>query len=86
MRVFACPRSPKKTTSWPANTAFSSCGMTVSSYPSTPSNKGKPFVMRSTALRRISSLTGRDTHPEARSAPSVVGSELGTGGTSVMCD
>ena len=31
MRVFAWPRSPRKITSWPASSAFSSCGSTVSS-------------------------------------------------------
>jgi hypothetical protein len=29
MRVLAWPRSPRKITSWPASSAFSSCGMTV---------------------------------------------------------
>ena len=31
MRVFAWPRSPRKMMSWPASSAFASCGMTVSS-------------------------------------------------------
>ena len=31
MRVLAWPRSPRKTTSWPASRAFSSWGITVSS-------------------------------------------------------
>ena len=33
--------------------------------------------MRATALARISSLTGRDSHPEARSSPSVRGTSGG---------
>ena len=31
IRLFACPRSPSRMTSWPARIAFSSCGRTVSS-------------------------------------------------------
>ena len=31
MRVLAWPRSPRKITSWPASSAFSSCGITVCS-------------------------------------------------------
>ena len=32
-----------------------------------------PAAMRATALRRISSLTGTEVHPEARSSPRVTG-------------
>src|SRR5918995_4669629 len=32
-----------------------------------------PAAMRATALRRISSLTGTERHPDARSSPKVVG-------------
>src|SRR5690606_16515808 len=72
IRVFAWPRSPRKITSWPASSAFSSCGMTVCSYPSTPANSGSPALIFVTALARISSFTGRETQPDAFSSPSVL--------------
>ena len=71
MRVFAWPRSPRKITSWPASSAFSSCGSTVSSKPMTPSTSGLPAAMRASAFARTSSLTGRDSQPLARSSPRV---------------
>src|SRR5690242_4878526 len=37
------------------------------------STSGWPLLMRSAALRRTSSLTGRDSHPESRSWPRVAG-------------
>jgi hypothetical protein len=73
IRVFAWPRSPRKITSWPARSAFSNCGITVPSKPSTPSNRGSPAAILATALRRISSFTGTDTQPAARSSPKVAG-------------
>ena len=80
MRVFACPRSPRNTTSCPASSAFSNCGITVCSYPITPSNSGRPAEILRTAFLRNSSLMGRDSQPEARRAPRVVGRDSGTGG------
>ena len=52
--------------SCPARMAFSSCGTTVSSKPSTPGTSGCPPAMRLAVLRRISSATGIDSQPEAR--------------------
>src|SRR5262245_33560912 len=73
MRVFAWPRSPRKMMSWPASTAFSSWGRTVSSKPITDGMSCSPAAMRRTALRRISFLTGTERQPDARSSPKVVG-------------
>src|SRR3974390_2163985 len=39
----------------------------------TPSTSGRPAEMRSSALARTSSLTGRDSQPSALSSPSVPG-------------
>ncbi len=72
IRVLAWPRSPSRITSWPASTAFSSWGSTVSSKPSTPVTRGSPAAIRAEALRRISWATGIDRHPASRRRPSVV--------------
>ena len=83
MRVLAWPRSPRRMTSCPASRAFSSWGRTVSSKPSTPSMRGCRRRCGAAALRRISSWTGTDSHPEARRSPSVAGrSDGGSGGIS----
>src|SRR5690348_10885309 len=37
------------------------------------STRGCPLLMRSAALRRTSSLTGSDSHPDSRSWPRVAG-------------
>ena len=50
--------------SWPARSAFSSCGRTVSSYPITLSTSGSPAAIFAMALRRTSSLTGTDCQPD----------------------
>ena len=42
MRVFAWPRSPRKTMSCPARIAFSTAGRTVSAYPTTPGKISSP--------------------------------------------
>ena len=67
MRVFACPRSPRKITSWPASSAFSSCGRTVSSKPFTTGKSASPDWICVMALRRSSSFTGTEVHPDSRS-------------------
>src|SRR3954462_11418479 len=59
--------------SWPASSAFSSCGMTVSSYPRPPATGDSPAEMRLIAFWRTSSLTGRDSQPLARRSPRVAG-------------
>src|SRR6266851_682866 len=41
-----------------------------------PSTSGSPDAILATALRRISSLTGTDCHPDSRSCPRVAGREL----------
>ncbi len=80
-RVLAWPRSPRRMMSCPASRAFSSWGSTVSSKPRTLSTRGRPWAMRAAALRRSSSCTGVDSHPEARSSPRVEGrSDGGSGG------
>ncbi len=51
--------------------AFSICGTTVSSKPSTPGMSDSSEAIRAAVLRRISSATGTDLQPEARSSPRV---------------
>src|SRR4051812_21817050 len=69
--VFAWPRSPRKTTSWPASTAFSMAGMTVSSKPTMPLKSWPPVARRASRFARSSSLTVRGRQPLARRSPSV---------------
>ena len=42
----------------------------------TPSTSWRPSAMRTSAFRRTSSFTGRDTHPLAFSSPSVPGRDM----------
>ena len=84
IRDFACPRRPSRIKLCRESTAFTSCGTTVSSYPTIPGNSASsaPAVARSLAIRfsRSSSLTERPTRAGVnsllRSAPSVVGGHL----------
>ena len=63
--------------SWPARMAFSSWGTTVSSKPSTPGTSGLSGRDALAVLRRISSATGTDAQPEARSSPRERGRSAG---------
>ena len=45
-----------------------------------PLHEGRPAAMRAAVLRRSSSWTGIDSHPEARSSPSVEGRSGGGSG------
>ena len=63
--------------SWPARMAFSSWGTTVSSKPRTPGTSEWPPAMALAVLRRISSATGTDSHPEARRSTSARGRSAG---------
>ena len=72
-RVLACPRSPRKTRSWPARIAFSMAGRTVSSKPTIPGKTATPSPSRARRFARSSCLTVRGRQPEARSSPRVIG-------------
>ena len=76
-RVLPWPRSPSSTMSWPASSARSSSGTTVSSNPTIPGNGSTPARSRIRRLSRTSSLTDRCTCPAARSAPRVRGRSAG---------
>ena len=71
-RVLACPRSPRKTRSWPARIAFSMAGRTVSSKPTIPGKTATPSPSRARRFARSSCLTVRGRQPEARSSPRVI--------------
>src|SRR5690349_1954779 len=63
MRLFACPRSPRRMKLCRARMALAICGSTVSSYPRIPSKSvSRPSSFRS-RLQRISSLTPRSAAP-----------------------
>src|SRR4051794_36356830 len=70
-RVLPCPRSPRRTKSCPASKAVSTSGSTVSSKPTIPGNADSPPRIRATRLARSSSLTVRNSWPDARSSASV---------------
>ena len=77
IRVLAWPRSPRKMMSCPASRAFSSCGqhrVLVAEHARRPA-AGRPGCVAA-ALRRTSSFTGTDSHPDSRSWPSVAGREV----------
>src|SRR5215210_1853640 len=74
IRVFACPRSPRNTRSWPARIAFSTDGRTVSLKPRTPGKMGRPSPRRAMRFERSSSLTVRPRQPDSRSSRRVDGS------------
>ena len=57
-RVLPWPRSPSSTTSWPAISARSSCGMTVSSKPCSPGHGSRPSRSAASRLSRISCAQG----------------------------
>src|SRR4051812_31333818 len=59
--------------SWPASSARSTSGSTVSSKPRMPGNASCPALSRASRLSRISALTGLCSWPEARRSPSVRG-------------
>ena len=71
-RVLPWPRSPSSTTSCPAISARSSCGITVSSKPCRPGHGSRPSRSAASRLSRISSRSVFCTCPEARSSPTVV--------------
>src|SRR5882724_3999941 len=58
-RVFACPRKPSRMKLWRERTAFTTCGITVSSKPTMPGNKGSRFCSRQIRFSRSSSFTVR---------------------------
>ena len=60
-RVLPWPRSPSRTTSWPAIRARSSWGSTVDSKPTMPGHGSRPARRAASRLSRISSLTPRRT-------------------------
>jgi hypothetical protein len=76
-RVLAWPRSPSRIMSCPARIAFSSWGTTVSSKPRTPGTSDWPEAMALAVLRRISSATDTDSHPEARRSATEPGRSAG---------
>ena len=57
--------------SWPASSARSTSGTTVSSKPTMPGSDGSPAARRAIRFCRISVLTLRWTCPDARSSPRV---------------
>src|ERR1700730_3952231 len=59
MRLFACPRNPRRIKLWRERIAFTICGTTVSSYPTMPGNIGPPSRSRAIRFSRSSSLTRR---------------------------
>src|SRR5437588_5099379 len=71
-RLFAWPRSPRNTTSWPDRMAFSTCGMTDPSYPMMPGKSTSLALILRTRFLRISSLTGRTRYSLWRSWAMVV--------------
>ena len=73
MRVLACPRSPRKITSWPERMAFSSWGMTVSSYPIMPGKKSSFLRILEMRFLRISALTERALYFAFFNSPTVWG-------------
>ena len=80
-RVLPWPRSPSSTTSWPASSARSSAGSTVSSKPTMPWKRGSPAAQRLEQVLADLGLDGAVSWPEARSSPRVVGG-WGVSGTS----
>src|SRR3954452_10688972 len=76
-RVLPWPRSPSSTRSWPAMSARSTSGSTVSSNPTIPGRLGSPRPSRASRLSRISAFTGRNIAPPARSSPRVRGAGEG---------
>src|SRR5688500_18071409 len=55
------------------SSAFTTCGTTVSSYPTMPGNSGSRHFSFRNRFVRISSFTERDTYPARFNSPSVVG-------------
>src|SRR5690242_11297605 len=78
-RVLPWPRSPSSTMSWPASSARSTCGMTVSSKPWRPGQGSSPARSLASRLSRISVRSGLSSWPERRSSPRVprVGAVVG---------
>src|SRR5580658_861617 len=60
MRLFACPRRPRRMKLCRERTALTICGTTVSSYPTMPGKIGLPSRSRDIRFSRSSSLTRRD--------------------------
>src|SRR5690349_4452629 len=80
MRLFAWPRSPSRIMLWRDRIALTSCGMTVSSYPTIPGNSFSParsFLIR---FSRSSSLTERLRYLNALSSRRVPGYSIFLGG------
>ena len=63
--------------SCPAKMAFSSWGTTVSSKPRTPGTSDRPAAIALAVLRRISSATDSDSHPDARRSARARGRSAG---------
>ncbi len=59
--------------SWPASSARSTCGRTVSSKPTMPGKRSPPSLSRCKRLSRSSALTVLCTWPDARNSPIVAG-------------
>src|ERR1700730_7130785 len=60
MRVLACPRNPSRMKLCLDSTAFTICGTTVSSKPTTPGKSGSRRCSLQTRFCRNSSFTERD--------------------------
>src|SRR6266404_7400230 len=60
IRLFACPRNPRRIKLCRERIAFTICGTTVSSYPTMPGNIGLPSRSRDIRFSRSSSFTRRE--------------------------
>ena len=69
MRVLPWPRSPSNTTSWPASSERSSCGITVDSRPTMPTHGSSPLRSAVSRLCRISSRRCRFLHGRWTATP-----------------
>src|SRR6478609_7729159 len=72
-RVLPWPRSPSSTMSWPAISARSTCGITVSANPWRPGHGSIPSRSRARRLSRSSWRRGLSWWPLSRSWPRVLG-------------